>query len=44
MPKLRNTAARGDWYVKAQAELPVGLSEEEKRAVRELAGLRKRKR
>jgi curved DNA-binding protein len=44
MPKLRNTAARGDWFVKAQAELPVGLSEEEKRAVRELAGLRKRKR
>jgi curved DNA-binding protein len=44
MPKLRNPNTRGDWFVKAVAELPTGLNDEEKRSFRELADRRKRKR
>jgi curved DNA-binding protein len=43
MPRLRNPASRGDLYVKANALLPTGLSEEEKKRITELSKLRKRR-
>ncbi|MBN2085426.1 MAG: DnaJ domain-containing protein [Anaerolineales bacterium] len=43
MPRLGNPSARGDLFVKTQADLPSGLSGEEKKLLRELAGLRKRR-
>ena len=43
MPRLRNPATRGDLFVKVQADLPTGLSDEEKKLVNELARLRKRR-
>jgi curved DNA-binding protein len=43
MPRLGSPSARGDLYVKVQADLPTGLSDEEKKLVNELARLRKRR-
>jgi curved DNA-binding protein len=43
MPALGNPSERGDLFVKVQADLPTGLSLEEKKLLNELARLRKRR-
>ncbi len=43
MPRLGNPSARGVLFVKVQADLPTGLSGEEKKLLKELARLRKRR-
>jgi curved DNA-binding protein len=43
MPHLQNPSARGDLFVKVQPDLPVRLSDEEKKLIGELSRLRKRK-
>lgn len=40
MPRLRRATERGDLYVRCEALLPVGLSDEERRLFRRLAELR----
>jgi curved DNA-binding protein len=43
MPRLGNPSARGNMYVKVQADLPTHLNDEEKKLLKELARLRKRR-
>ncbi len=41
MPRLRRPAERGDLYVRCDALLPTGLSDEERRLFRRLEELRR---
>jgi curved DNA-binding protein len=43
MPHLHDPSARGDLFVKVQADLPTRLSDEEKKLITELSRLRKRR-
>jgi DnaJ-class molecular chaperone len=40
MPNLRNSARRGDLYIKVRVRLPERLSDQEKGLFRELANMR----